>query len=153
MIRSASTCMAMGLMKPAAALSDAKISEVRASFALQGLMRTIGAELTELGAGRCTIMLPFSAAVGQFPAPRGWRMSHCRGPGPEGRAQRLRHTGRHLRRTCGKAHPLRRAAAEHDPSAEFGADRVTIDSAATVLYQRRLASPPMVPPPRFRLFC
>lgn len=52
-------------MKQAVTLSDAKISEVRASFALQGLMRTIGAELTELVPGGCTIALPFSAAVGQ----------------------------------------------------------------------------------------
>ena len=38
---------------------------MRASFARQGLMRAIGAELTAFGSGRCTVGLPFSEAVGQ----------------------------------------------------------------------------------------
>ena len=46
-------------------LSDAKRREVEASFARQGLMRTIGAVLTEVAPGRCVIDLPFSDAVGQ----------------------------------------------------------------------------------------
>jgi len=47
------------------ALSAEKESEVRASFARQGLMRTIGAELAALGPGRCSIAVPFSENVGQ----------------------------------------------------------------------------------------
>ncbi len=46
-------------------LSDLKISEVRSSFERQGLMRTIGAELTLLAPGRCIITLPFNESVGQ----------------------------------------------------------------------------------------
>lgn len=46
-------------------LSAAKEDEVRASFARQGLMRTIGAELVTLGPGRCTVAAPFSEKVGQ----------------------------------------------------------------------------------------
>lgn len=38
---------------------------VRESFARQGLMRAIGASLTDLAPGRCTIALPFSDAVSQ----------------------------------------------------------------------------------------
>lgn len=38
---------------------------MRASFARQGLMRAIGAELATLGLGSCTIELPFSEKVGQ----------------------------------------------------------------------------------------
>ena len=47
------------------ALSAEKESEVRASFARQGLMRMIGAELAALGPGRCSIAVPFSEKVGQ----------------------------------------------------------------------------------------
>ena len=39
--------------------------EVRASFARQGLMRAIGAELTTLGPGRCPVQAAFSERVGQ----------------------------------------------------------------------------------------
>jgi uncharacterized protein (TIGR00369 family) len=46
-------------------LSAETESEVRASFARQGLMRTIGAELASLGPGRCVVELPFSERVGQ----------------------------------------------------------------------------------------
>ena len=46
-------------------LSAEKESQVRASFARQGLMRAIGAELATLGPGSCTIELPFSERVGQ----------------------------------------------------------------------------------------
>ncbi len=46
-------------------LPAGKEAEVRASFARQGLMRGIGAALTSLSPGRCTIGLPFSDAVGQ----------------------------------------------------------------------------------------
>ena len=38
---------------------------MRASFARQGLMRAIGAVLASLGAGRCTVEVPFSENVGQ----------------------------------------------------------------------------------------
>lgn len=38
---------------------------MRASFARQGLMRTIGAELTSLGPGSCTIEVPFSEGISQ----------------------------------------------------------------------------------------
>ena len=38
---------------------------MRASFARQGLMRAIGAELATLGPGRCAVALPFSETVGQ----------------------------------------------------------------------------------------
>lgn len=46
-------------------LPEGKEAEVRASFARQGLMRAIGAVLTTLAPGRCTIELPFSEGVGQ----------------------------------------------------------------------------------------
>ena len=49
----------------AAGLSNDKTREVHASFARQGLMRTIGATLTDLAPGRCTIELPFADAVSQ----------------------------------------------------------------------------------------
>jgi uncharacterized protein (TIGR00369 family) len=45
--------------------SAEKESEVRASFARQGLMRAIGAELATLGPGRCTVEVTFSESVGQ----------------------------------------------------------------------------------------
>jgi uncharacterized protein (TIGR00369 family) len=45
--------------------SAEKEGEVRASFARQGLMRTIGAELATLGPGRCTVEVAFSERVGQ----------------------------------------------------------------------------------------
>lgn len=48
-----------------AILAKAKESEVIASFSRQGLLRTIGAELTSLAAGRCVIALPFAESVGQ----------------------------------------------------------------------------------------
>jgi uncharacterized protein (TIGR00369 family) len=48
-----------------AILATAKESEVVASFARQGLLRTIGAELTSLAVGRCVIAMPFSESVGQ----------------------------------------------------------------------------------------
>lgn len=47
------------------ALAKAKESEVIASFARQGLLRTIGAELDSLAPGRCAIALPFTEKVGQ----------------------------------------------------------------------------------------
>ena len=46
-------------------LDPAVAALVRASFARQGLMRLIGAEMLELRPGSCTIRLPYSAAVGQ----------------------------------------------------------------------------------------
>jgi uncharacterized protein (TIGR00369 family) len=46
-------------------LSAEKETEVRASFASQGLMRTIGAELASLRPGRCTVEVAFSERVGQ----------------------------------------------------------------------------------------
>ena len=42
-----------------------KESEVIASFARQGLLRTLGAELMNLELGRCVIALPFAEKVGQ----------------------------------------------------------------------------------------
>ena len=48
-----------------ARLSDDKAAEVLASFARQGLMRSIGATLAEIAPGRCTIELPFAEALGQ----------------------------------------------------------------------------------------
>ena len=38
---------------------------MRASFARQGLMRAIGAELATLGPGRCAVQVPFSEEVSQ----------------------------------------------------------------------------------------
>ena len=46
-------------------MTPGKEQEVRASFARQGLMTAIGAAMTELGPGTCTLVLPFSDAVGQ----------------------------------------------------------------------------------------
>ena len=46
-------------------LAKDKESEVIASFARQGLLRMIGAEMTRLTPGRCAITLPFSEEVGQ----------------------------------------------------------------------------------------
>lgn len=48
-----------------AELSEKKQREVRAAFARQGLMRTLGAELTDVGPGRCTIELAYSEALSQ----------------------------------------------------------------------------------------
>jgi uncharacterized protein (TIGR00369 family) len=48
-----------------AALSAEKEAEVRQSFAQQGLMRAIGAEMTDLGPGRCTIELAYSERIAQ----------------------------------------------------------------------------------------
>lgn len=46
-------------------LAPEKQDEVRASFARQGLMASLGAEITELAHGRCVIAVPFSSSVGQ----------------------------------------------------------------------------------------
>ncbi|MBD0272333.1 MAG: PaaI family thioesterase [Acetobacteraceae bacterium] len=46
-------------------VSAEKRGEVLASFARQGRMRAIGAELSALGPGRCAVALPFSERVGQ----------------------------------------------------------------------------------------
>ncbi len=46
-------------------LTDAKAAEMRASFARQGLMRTIGADITELVTGRCVVEVAFTPAVSQ----------------------------------------------------------------------------------------
>ena len=45
--------------------SAEKESEVRESFARQGLMRAIGAELVTVGPGRCIVEVPYSEKVGQ----------------------------------------------------------------------------------------
>ena len=47
------------------ALTAEKETEVRANFARQGLMRSLGATLSEVEAGRCVIELPFSEEVAQ----------------------------------------------------------------------------------------
>ena len=39
--------------------------EVRASFARQGLMRTLGAEMLEVGEGRCVVAAPLRPESGQ----------------------------------------------------------------------------------------
>ncbi|MDU8946524.1 PaaI family thioesterase [Ovoidimarina sediminis] len=39
--------------------------KVEASFAAQGLMRTLGAELTDLGQGFCTVRVPIRPETGQ----------------------------------------------------------------------------------------
>ncbi len=52
-------------LAPADGLSAEMEAEVRASFARQGLMRSLGAVLTALAPGRCVIELPFSDAVSQ----------------------------------------------------------------------------------------
>jgi uncharacterized protein (TIGR00369 family) len=46
-------------------LSAAKAAEVAASFAAQGLMRTVGAELVALTPGRAVIAAPVATAFGQ----------------------------------------------------------------------------------------
>jgi uncharacterized protein (TIGR00369 family) len=46
-------------------LTEEKAEEVRASFARQGLMGTIGGKITALEKGRCVIELAFSPAVSQ----------------------------------------------------------------------------------------
>ncbi len=46
-------------------ISAEKESEVRASFARQGLMYAIGAELAARGPGRCAVEVPFSEEIGQ----------------------------------------------------------------------------------------
>ncbi len=52
-------------MTEATPLTPTKLAEVHASFARQGLMRLVGASLTEVAPGRCTIELPFSEIVSQ----------------------------------------------------------------------------------------
>ena len=51
-------------MNPRALTAETE-TEVRANFARQGLMRSLGATLMEVEAGRCVIELPFSEAVAQ----------------------------------------------------------------------------------------
>ncbi len=46
-------------------LKEEQAQAVRASFARQGLMRTIGAQITALETGRCVIELAFSPEVSQ----------------------------------------------------------------------------------------
>ncbi|MBY0506805.1 MAG: PaaI family thioesterase [Bryobacteraceae bacterium] len=46
-------------------LTPEKESELRASFASQGLQRSLGAVLGEMEEGRCVVEVPFSAAVTQ----------------------------------------------------------------------------------------
>jgi len=46
-------------------LNDEIENELRASFASQGLLRTLGAQLQEVSVGRCVIEVPFSPAVTQ----------------------------------------------------------------------------------------
>ena len=48
-----------------APLDDAIVARVRASFARQGAMATIGAELTEVAAGRVSIVLPIEPRLSQ----------------------------------------------------------------------------------------
>ena len=50
---------------PGPGLAPGKEAEVRNSFARQGLMRGIGAMMTLVAPGHCTLELPFSDAVGQ----------------------------------------------------------------------------------------
>lgn len=52
-------------MEVTGGLDPAIAAAVAASFARQGLMRSLGAELAALGPGACTVRLPFSEAVGQ----------------------------------------------------------------------------------------
>ncbi len=49
----------------AADLADDKAAEVRASFQRQGLFRALGATMTHLAPGLCTLELPFCDAVSQ----------------------------------------------------------------------------------------
>lgn len=44
---------------------EAKVEEIRRSFLAQGLMRTLGAELLEVGPGRVVIAAPIRPEVGQ----------------------------------------------------------------------------------------
>ena len=53
------------MVEETARLADAKDEEVRASFARQGLFRALGATMTHLAPGLCTLELPFSDAVSQ----------------------------------------------------------------------------------------
>jgi uncharacterized protein (TIGR00369 family) len=46
-------------------LSPEKERQVREGFASQGMLRALGAVMTEVGPGRCTLELPFSDAVSQ----------------------------------------------------------------------------------------
>jgi uncharacterized protein (TIGR00369 family) len=46
-------------------LHDGKAEEIAASFAAQGLMATLGAELVEASAGRVVIAAPIRSEVGQ----------------------------------------------------------------------------------------
>jgi uncharacterized protein (TIGR00369 family) len=46
-------------------LDPAVEARARAGFALQGLMKTIGAEITHVAAGECRIEMPFDAAFTQ----------------------------------------------------------------------------------------
>jgi uncharacterized protein (TIGR00369 family) len=46
-------------------LDDATASRVRASFARQGVMETLGAELADIGAGRVEIALPIEPHLSQ----------------------------------------------------------------------------------------
>ena len=56
----------MGSDRTASAPRDPRFAaRVRASFARQGLMRTLGAELTRVGAGTCEIRLPFRDGLSQ----------------------------------------------------------------------------------------
>ena len=53
------------MVEETARLADAKDEEVRASFGRQGLFRALGARMTHLAPGLCTLELPFSDAVSQ----------------------------------------------------------------------------------------
>ncbi|MEM8790497.1 MAG: PaaI family thioesterase [Pseudomonadota bacterium] len=46
-------------------LDETRVEAVRTGFAKQGLMHTLGAQLGEIGAGRCEIDLPFAPGVAQ----------------------------------------------------------------------------------------
>jgi len=50
---------------PTGEVPAAKAAEVRASFDASGLMRSMGAVITQLGLGHCRLELPFSDAVSQ----------------------------------------------------------------------------------------
>lgn len=50
---------------PQAPLDNDALERVRASFSRQGLMRHLGAELTDVGSGTVTIRLPYSDKVTQ----------------------------------------------------------------------------------------
>jgi len=51
--------------KDANGISEERQAAITASFDRQGFLRTIGARLVHLGAGHCTIELPFGDAVSQ----------------------------------------------------------------------------------------